>query len=127
MATEAQFYAFCLLLFPFSLIHFPFCEAGISTTVENSLQISHFIQNKPNFRNAQINVTSFYTVDYENKTLSRRSKNKPNSNPIKANSKPIKANIKPKQSQYKPKQTQFQKQKNAPKNEPSGPTLRLTG
>jgi len=48
MATEAQIYAFCLLLFPFSLIPFPFCEAGIFTTVESALQISPFMQNKPN-------------------------------------------------------------------------------
>ena len=56
-----------------------------STTVENPLQISHFIQNKPNFPDAEMNVTSFYTADYENVTLGKRGKNKPNTNPIEPN------------------------------------------
>jgi len=56
MATKAQTcphqadYAFCLLLFPFSLIPFSFCEAGISTTVEDSLQISSFYAKQTQFR-----------------------------------------------------------------------------
>ena len=41
-----------------------------------------FIQNKPNFQKSQMNVTSFYAVDYENKHLRSRFKNKANSNPI---------------------------------------------
>ena len=51
------------------------------------------MQNKANFLNAQMNVTSFYTKDYENDNTFRLPENKPNSKPI--------------QSQYKPKQTQF--------------------
>jgi hypothetical protein len=43
------------------------------------------MQNKANFRNSQINVTVFYTKDYENKTLGQSGKNKANSKPIKAN------------------------------------------
>jgi hypothetical protein len=126
----------------------------IFTTVEMPLQISSFMQNKPNFDkgqnkpnplykkdlrkfytpsdnekrtqnkpntkpikanllDAQMNVKSFHTVEYENKSNWTLGENKPNSNPIKANTKPIKANKIPKQSQYKPKQTQFQRQKNA--------------
>jgi len=38
-------------------------------------------QNEPNFRKAKMNVTSFLTKDYENKTLGGRGKNKPNTNP----------------------------------------------
>jgi len=59
-----------------------FSEAGISTTVEDSLQINSFMQNKPNFRKSQMNVTTFFTKDYENKLLRRRGKNKANTNPI---------------------------------------------
>ncbi len=39
-------------------------------------------QNKPNFRNAQMNVTSSITKDYENVRLHRRGETKPNSKPI---------------------------------------------
>jgi hypothetical protein len=67
------------------------------------------MQNKPNFRKSQMNVSSVYTKEYENMTLGERGKNKPNSNPIKANTKPIKANKMPKQTQYKPNQSQFQR------------------
>ncbi|HIJ53067.1 MAG TPA: hypothetical protein HPP66_07920, partial [Planctomycetes bacterium] len=74
-----------------------------STTVVSALQIAHFMQNKPNFQNAQMNVNKVLSKDYENKTLGERGKNKPNSNPIQTQSNPIKANKMPKQSQYKPK------------------------
>ena len=40
------------------------------------------MQNKPNFPDAQMNLSSVLTKDYENKRLHRRGKNKPNSNPI---------------------------------------------
>jgi len=102
MATEAQIYAFCLLLFPFSLIPFPFCEAGIFTLVESALQIRPFMQNKPNFQKSQMNVNLYNTTDYENIANWTLGKNEPKTNPIKANTNPIKANIMPKQTQYKP-------------------------
>ena len=47
-----------------------------------------------------MNVNKVFAKEYENKTLSRRGKNK-------ANTKPIKANIMPKQTQNKPKQSQL--------------------
>jgi len=47
------------------------------------------MQNKPNLLAPQMSVTSFYTVDYENKSNWKLGENKPNSKPI--------------QSQYKPK------------------------
>jgi len=50
------------------------------------------MQNKPNFRKAQMNVNSFITKDYENDNAFRLPKNKPNSNPNKAN-----------QTQFQPK------------------------
>jgi len=70
------------------------------------LQISLFMQNKPNFQNAQMNVSRVPTKDYAKRTLGQRGKNKPNSNPIQTQSNPIKANKTPKQTQYKPKQSQ---------------------
>jgi len=57
------------------------------------------MQNKPNFRKSQMNVNKLLTIDYENKTLSERGKNKPNSNPIQTQFKP---NSNPIQSQFKP-------------------------
>jgi len=55
-----------------------------------------FMQNKPNFRKAQINVTSFTIASYEdNRTCSR------------AKAKPIQTQSNPIQTQFKPKQTQF--------------------
>jgi len=56
-----------------------------STLVECALQIHPFLQNKANFRKSQMNVTKVLTKEYENGTLGKRGKNKPNSNPIKAN------------------------------------------
>ncbi|HIJ53038.1 MAG TPA: hypothetical protein HPP66_07770, partial [Planctomycetes bacterium] len=63
-----------------------------STFVENALQIALFMQNKPNFQKAQMNVSRVSTKDYEDETLGERGKNKPNSNPIQTQSNPIKAN-----------------------------------
>jgi len=47
------------------------------------------MQNKPNFLDALMNVTSFYTVDYENKSNWKLGENKPNTKPIKPNTNPI--------------------------------------
>jgi len=51
------------------------------------------MQNKPNFLKAKMNVTSFYTVDYENKSNWKLGENKANTKPIqsqyKANTNPI--------------------------------------
>jgi hypothetical protein len=57
----------------------------ISTTVEDSLQISFFMQNKPNLPKAQMNVSAVKTMNYEQITMNNANKNKPNSNPIKPN------------------------------------------
>ncbi len=48
-----------------------------------------FMQNKANFLDALMNVTSFITTYYENKWQRRVRKNKPNSNPIRTQSNPI--------------------------------------
>ena len=63
-------------------------EAG-----SRSAQKNLFMQNKPNFPDAQTNITSAITMDYVNIRLRRRRQNKANSKPIKANSKPIKPNF----------------------------------
>jgi len=47
--------------------------------------LTTFMQNKPNFRKAQMNVNPYNTRYYENKSNWTLSENKPNSNPIKPN------------------------------------------
>jgi len=46
------------------------------------------MQNKANFLDAQMNVTSLITVDYENIANSKLRENKPNTNPIRTQNKP---------------------------------------
>ncbi len=53
-----------------------------STSVENALQISSFMQNKPNFGKAKMNINVFPTKDYKNKSNWTLGESKPNSNPI---------------------------------------------
>jgi hypothetical protein len=48
-----------------------------STNVECSLQIAPFMQNKPNFRKTQMNVTYFISKNYEQRTMNNELKNKP--------------------------------------------------
>ena len=89
MATKARIYAlstcalctyaFCILSSSLYICHFP------STFVERTLQINSFMQNKANFPDDQMNVTVFYTKEYENETLSRSGKNKANTKPNKPN------------------------------------------
>ena len=62
-----------------------------STLVENPLQIHLFLQNKPNFKYAQMNVSNIITMNYKNFIPLAGYKNKPN------------------QTQSNPKQTQFPK------------------
>ncbi len=56
-----------------------------STSVENPLQINLFMQNKPNFRKSQMNVSIFSQMDYENLSDWTIGQSKPNSNPNKPN------------------------------------------
>ncbi len=53
------------------------------------------MQNKPNLPDAQMNVNTVITKDYENEHLRWRRENKPNSKPIKANQTQYKPNFKP--------------------------------
>jgi len=66
---------------------------GLSTTVEDSLQISLFMQNKPNVKDAQINVNSYMKTKYEKLDIWLSGKNKANSNPNKPNFKRAKMNV----------------------------------
>jgi len=64
-----------------------------STSVENPLQISSFMQNKPNFLRSQMNVSIYLQTAYENKHNWTLGQNKPNPNPIKPNSQKAKMNV----------------------------------
>jgi len=75
-----------------------------STDAERSLQNHPFLTNKANFRKSQMNVNTFITTNYEQRTMNYEIKNKANSKPIQTQ---YKANTNPIQSQFKPKQTQF--------------------
>jgi len=66
------------------------------TSVESPLQIRPFMQNEPNFRKSQMNVSYYIRMDYEKWTLGEHGKNEPKTNPIypgvasgEAGSKPI--------------------------------------
>jgi len=81
----------------------------VSRSARTIAQKYLIMQNKPNFQNAQMNVSVVITKYYENISLSRRRQNKAkqtqfkaNSNPIKPNSNPIKPNSNPIQSQSNP-------------------------
>jgi len=52
-----------------------------------------FMQNKPNFKDAKMNVNIYYTKAYNNETASGSRKNKPNSNPIKPNFQKAQMNV----------------------------------
>ena len=48
-----------------------------STLVERTLQIAPFMQNKPNFRKSQVNVSAVITMNYEQRTMNYEVKNEP--------------------------------------------------
>jgi len=64
-----------------------------STNVEDPLQIDLFMQNKPNFLDAQMNISVYTTKHYQNFIPLAGYKNKPNSNPIKPNSQKAKMTV----------------------------------
>jgi hypothetical protein len=88
-----------------------FAGLGIFTLVKNPLQIAPFMQNKPNFRKAKMNVTSFITNVYENVSNWKLGENKANTKPNKANLPAPSDETNPIQTQYKPNQTQFQRRR----------------
>jgi len=64
------------------LLHFLLGPLHLSRALYKS---TLFMQNKPNFPDAQMNVKSFHTLDYENKSNWKLRKNKANTKPIRAN------------------------------------------
>jgi len=74
-----------------------FCETGSSLASLHLSRILYksalFMQNKPNLRKAKMNINTYYTKAYNNKTAFRRGKNKPNSNPNKPNFRKAKMNV----------------------------------
>jgi len=64
--------------------HFTLHEL-VFTTVKESLQIHLFMQNEPNFRKSQMNVSYYNTKNYEKRTLCQRGKNEPKTNPNEPN------------------------------------------
>jgi len=57
------------------------------------------MQNKPNVKDAKMNVSSFMTIKYEKLDTWLSWKNKPNTNPIKPKTNPIKADFNAYQTQ----------------------------
>ena len=83
-------------ILPLISIEYPVIYVPIrhtSTSVENPLQIDLFMQNKPNVKDAQINVNAYMKSKYEKMDTWLSAKNKPNSNPIKPNFKKAKMNV----------------------------------
>jgi hypothetical protein len=70
--------------------HLAFAPLHLSRTLYKS---PLFMQNKPNFLDAQMNVNIYYTKVYKNETAYRRGQNKPNSNPNKPNFQKVKMNV----------------------------------
>jgi hypothetical protein len=52
-----------------------------STTVERALQINLFMQNEPNFRKSQVNLSNYMTRDYDKMDTWSIRKNEPKTNP----------------------------------------------
>jgi len=77
-----------------------------------------FMQNKANFLDALMNVTSFITTYYENKWQRRVRKNKPNSNPIKPNFRKAKMNVNSLITKDYRKKDDFAVRKNKPNSNP---------
>jgi hypothetical protein len=96
ITTKPQIYAIGIIARPLSSVVRPLSSAlcFLSSAERSEVPARRetiFIQNKPNFRNAQINVSAVTIANYEEYRPCSPRKNKP------------------KQTQYKPKQSQLQK------------------
>ena len=85
-----------------------------------------FMQNKPNFQKAQMNVNLYNRTDYENKWQRRVRKNKPNSNPIKPNFQKAKMNVNSIITKDYRKKDDFPVQKNKPNSNPISVKPKMT-
>ena len=70
-----------------------------------------FMQNEPNFKNAEMNVSSALSRRYGDFHILGRRKNEPNTNPIRTQTNPIKANLTQFQSKTNPIKPRRQKKK----------------
>jgi hypothetical protein len=70
-------------------------------------KIHLFLQNEPNFRKSQVNVSHLLTREYEQMDTWSIRKNEPKTNPNEPKTNPILANKTPIRTQTNPKQTQF--------------------
>ena len=89
MANKTLFSLMFLCSYALNLVLLCTCALclALSTTVGNALQIHLFMQNKPNFRKSQMNVTDLLRREYEKWILGQRGKNEPNTKPIQTQSK----------------------------------------
>ena len=90
-------------------------------------QFESIMQNKPNLPNAQMNVTSFYTKDYENEHLHWAGKTNPIQTQYKANTNPIPERPKMNENLFATKVyeniTTFRLEQNKPNTNPNKPNL----
>ncbi len=68
-------------------------ENEIQSTKDYVRNYQRIMQNKPNFRKAQMNVSNIMTRNYKNFIPLAEQKNKANSNPIKPNLRKAKMNV----------------------------------
>jgi hypothetical protein len=64
--------------------------------------INLFLQNEPNFRKSQMNISTFITKSYEQLTMNNELKNKPKTNPNEPKTNPIHRSVAPGQAGSKP-------------------------
>jgi len=99
-----------------------FASLGISTTVKSPLQISYFLCKTNPILSAvgglQMNVTTFITMNYEQRTMNDANKNKPNSKPIKPNLRKAKMNVNSLIAKDYRKNDDFTVRKNKPNSKP---------
>ena len=137
MATEAQTCAIGNLPFACLPRLYFLLSAIVALHLSRVLYKSTlFMQNKPNLLNAQMNVTSFYTKDYENqgrlRTPPKQTQYKPNTNPIqtqyKANTNPIPERPKMNENSFATKVyeniTTFRLKQNKPNTNPIKPNFK---
>ena len=101
----------CNAIFSASTVEMRFTLHEIRSTKEFVRKNKLFLQNEPNFRKSQMNLTDLLTMNYVQMDTWSIRKNEPNTNPNEPKTNPILANKTTIRTQFKPKQTQFQRQK----------------
>ena len=85
----------------FSVLELRISNLGYINSKNSYVRIYNpFMQNKPNFRNDKMYITTTVTMNYVILSHWLRPKNKPNSKPIKPKTNPIKAKTNPIQTQF---------------------------